>query len=60
MSSGVRGIDRKWLMFCGWVWLWARQGRLRRDGFRVFSFRISLMLVCMPGGREREINSFIH
>jgi hypothetical protein len=51
-SLGLRGTDRKWLRLRGWVWLGARQGRLRRVGFRVFSFRISLMLLCMPSGQE--------
>lgn len=55
LGSGLRGTDRKWLRLMGWVWLWARQGRLRRDGFRLFSFRISLMLVCMPAGQEGRV-----
>lgn len=56
LGSGLRGTERKWLRLMGWVWLWARQGRLRRDGFRLFSFRISLMLVCMPE-EERKSGS---
>lgn len=54
LGSGLRGTDRKWLRLMGWVWLWARHGRLRRDGFRLFSFRISLMLVCMPAALEKS------
>lgn len=59
LGSGLRGTDRKWLRLMGCVWLWARQGRLRRDGFRLFSFRISLMLVCMPENERWRTNDHL-
>lgn len=55
LGSGFRGTERKWLRLWGCVWLWARQGRLRRDDFRFFSFRISLILVCMPAKIDTEM-----
>lgn len=52
LYSGLRGTERKWLRLWGCVWLWAKQGRLRRDDFRLFSFNISLILVCMPAEKK--------